>query len=52
MKNINIVFENSEYEQIYRIKEEHKCSWHDLILKMISYYVLTKNLEMGKIKNG
>ncbi len=35
MRNINIIFEDSEFEKIEEKKKKSKLSWHDFILKLI-----------------
>jgi len=32
MKNINVMFEDSEYRDLKRVKK--KLSWHDFIMKL------------------
>ena len=40
MKQINVYFEDSEYDEL--IKKKSDLSWHDFILKMARTFLLTE----------
>lgn len=38
MHTITVTFEDKEFKELKRVKEEHKLNWHDFILKAQTYY--------------
>ena len=38
MHTITVTFEDKEFEELKRVKEEHNLNWHDFVLKAQAYY--------------